>query len=190
MAMYSIILVWRIPWTEEPDRLQSMESQAIDGSAWIWRLGVPSTRDYSLQVQAWAPLLAHPPSSPSPTQSCLETQGCSGSWGLSTSPRPEGDTTGTLKFLHVIFYFIMESSGLTVAWKTADSVDISMYVFSFVFPSHVDHHRVLSSCLCSIIGLADYVLYACYCAHVHRHPQDVPPSHLTFLLWWPEVCFR
>ena len=28
MATYSSILAWRIPWTEEPDRLQSMESQS------------------------------------------------------------------------------------------------------------------------------------------------------------------
>ena len=27
MATHSSILVWRIPWTEEPGRLQSMESQ-------------------------------------------------------------------------------------------------------------------------------------------------------------------
>ena len=27
MASHSSILAWRIPWTEEPDRLQSMESQ-------------------------------------------------------------------------------------------------------------------------------------------------------------------
>ena len=26
MAIYSSILAWRIPWTEEPDRLQSMGS--------------------------------------------------------------------------------------------------------------------------------------------------------------------
>ena len=29
MATHSSILVWRIPWTEEPDRLQSMGSQRI-----------------------------------------------------------------------------------------------------------------------------------------------------------------
>ena len=29
MATHSIILAWRIPWTEEPDRLQSMGSQRI-----------------------------------------------------------------------------------------------------------------------------------------------------------------
>ena len=28
MATHSSILAWRIPWTEGPDRLQSMESQS------------------------------------------------------------------------------------------------------------------------------------------------------------------
>jgi len=30
MATHSSILVWRIPWTEELGRLQSMESQELD----------------------------------------------------------------------------------------------------------------------------------------------------------------
>ena len=29
MASHSSILVWRIPWTEEPGGLQSMESQRV-----------------------------------------------------------------------------------------------------------------------------------------------------------------
>ena len=29
MATHSIILAWRIPWTEEPGRLQSMGSQRV-----------------------------------------------------------------------------------------------------------------------------------------------------------------
>ena len=29
IAIHSIILAWRIPWTEEPSRLQSMGSQRI-----------------------------------------------------------------------------------------------------------------------------------------------------------------
>ena len=29
MATYSSILAWRIPWTEEPSGLQSMESQRV-----------------------------------------------------------------------------------------------------------------------------------------------------------------
>ena len=28
MATHSTVLAWRIPWTEEPGRLQSMESQS------------------------------------------------------------------------------------------------------------------------------------------------------------------
>ena len=30
MATHSSILAWRIPWTKEPDGLQSMESQELD----------------------------------------------------------------------------------------------------------------------------------------------------------------
>ena len=30
MATHSSILAWRIPWTEEPGRLQSMGSKALD----------------------------------------------------------------------------------------------------------------------------------------------------------------
>ena len=30
MATHSSILAWRIPWTEEPSRLQSMGSQELD----------------------------------------------------------------------------------------------------------------------------------------------------------------
>ena len=29
MATHSSVLAWRIPWTEEPSRLQSMESQRV-----------------------------------------------------------------------------------------------------------------------------------------------------------------
>ena len=30
MAIHSSILAWKIPWTEEPDRLQSMGSQRVE----------------------------------------------------------------------------------------------------------------------------------------------------------------
>ena len=30
MATHSSILVWKTPWTEEPDRLQSMGSQRVE----------------------------------------------------------------------------------------------------------------------------------------------------------------
>jgi len=29
MAIHSITLAWKIPWTEEPDKLQSMGSQRV-----------------------------------------------------------------------------------------------------------------------------------------------------------------
>ena len=29
MATHSSLLAWKIPWTEEPDRLQSMELQTV-----------------------------------------------------------------------------------------------------------------------------------------------------------------
>ena len=29
MAIYSRTIAWKIPWTEEPGRLQSMESQTV-----------------------------------------------------------------------------------------------------------------------------------------------------------------
>ena len=38
MAAHSSILVWRIPWTEEPGRLQSMGSQRI-GHGWVTNTG-------------------------------------------------------------------------------------------------------------------------------------------------------
>ena len=34
MATHSSIFAWRIPWTEEPDELQSMESQRV-GHDWV-----------------------------------------------------------------------------------------------------------------------------------------------------------
>ena len=35
MATHSSIVVWRIPWTEEPGGLQSLGSQASDMTEWL-----------------------------------------------------------------------------------------------------------------------------------------------------------
>ena len=35
MATHSSILAWRIPWTEEPGRLQSIGSQRLDVTEWL-----------------------------------------------------------------------------------------------------------------------------------------------------------
>ena len=34
MATHSSILAWKIPWTEEPDGLQSIGSQKLDKTEW------------------------------------------------------------------------------------------------------------------------------------------------------------
>ena len=39
MATHSSILAWRIPWTEEPGGLQSMESQRVGHDWAVWILG-------------------------------------------------------------------------------------------------------------------------------------------------------
>ena len=35
MATHSSTLAWRIPWTEEPGRLQSMQLQELDTTWWL-----------------------------------------------------------------------------------------------------------------------------------------------------------
>ena len=49
MATHSSILAWRIPWTEEPARLQSLESQRVgqDGATYTFFLG--ATKNISPQ---------------------------------------------------------------------------------------------------------------------------------------------
>ena len=48
MAPHSSTLAWKIPWTEEPGRLQSMESQRV-GHDWATSLSL-FTRDTSLEI--------------------------------------------------------------------------------------------------------------------------------------------
>ena len=38
MATHSSILTWRIPWSEEPDRLQSMRSERVDMTKLLSRI--------------------------------------------------------------------------------------------------------------------------------------------------------
>ena len=47
MATHSSILAWRIPWTEEPDRLQSMGSQKSHNFATINNNNSKTKRDTS-----------------------------------------------------------------------------------------------------------------------------------------------
>ena len=51
MATHSSVLAWKIPWTEESDRLQSMGSQRVRNDwSHIWLTGsVPYTPDFKTQ---------------------------------------------------------------------------------------------------------------------------------------------
>ena len=67
MATHSSVLAWRIPWTEEPDRLQSIGSQRV-GHDWsdlghmhcakhffpFCASGTTSVRDNCLTLMSWA----------------------------------------------------------------------------------------------------------------------------------------
>ena len=54
MATHSSILAWRIPWTEEPGRLQSMGSQRV-GHDWVTLLTYLLTYGFSVSA-LWCPL--------------------------------------------------------------------------------------------------------------------------------------
>ena len=47
MATHSSILAWRISWTEEPSRLQSMESQRVghDGATTLFTLSLDENQE-------------------------------------------------------------------------------------------------------------------------------------------------
>ena len=53
MATYYSILAWRIPWTEEPGRLQSMESQRVrhDWVAFPFSFSLPSESTTKVQEE-------------------------------------------------------------------------------------------------------------------------------------------
>ena len=48
MAIHSSTLAWKIPWTEEPDRLQSMGSQRVGQQRMRWLDGITDLMDMSL----------------------------------------------------------------------------------------------------------------------------------------------
>ena len=58
MATHSSILAWRIPWTEEPGRLQSMGSQRVghDWATTIWTHSKHSGPEMLPWTPAWGPL--------------------------------------------------------------------------------------------------------------------------------------
>ena len=57
MATHSSILAWKIPWTEEPGRLQSMGSQTV-GHDWVTSFHFTSLRTFTICAETpilWPP---------------------------------------------------------------------------------------------------------------------------------------
>jgi len=50
MAMHSSILAWRIPWTEDPDGLQSMGSQRVLHASWTKNQNIKQ-KHYNNKIQ-------------------------------------------------------------------------------------------------------------------------------------------
>ena len=67
MATHSSILAWRIPWREEPGRLQSMGSQRV-GHVWATSLSLFTFMHWRRKWQ------------PTPVFSCLENPRDGGAW--------------------------------------------------------------------------------------------------------------
>ena len=57
MAIHSSILAWRIPWTEEPDWLQSIESQRVghDWSDWACTRSMLGGQQRILNISKFSP---------------------------------------------------------------------------------------------------------------------------------------
>ena len=51
LATHSSILVWRIPWTEEPGRLQSIGSQSLTQ---LKQLSMQYTFQYGMRKEFWS----------------------------------------------------------------------------------------------------------------------------------------
>ena len=62
MATHSSILAWKIPWMEEPGRLQSMGSQRV-GHDWATSLHLTSLEIDSVGLTLWDPKDCSPPDS-------------------------------------------------------------------------------------------------------------------------------
>ena len=97
MATHSSTLAWRIPWAEEPGRLQSMESQRV-GYDWVTSLSLFTFMHWRRKRQPTPMFL------PGESHGRRSLVGCS-PWG-----RKELDKTGRLHF-HFSLSCIGEGSG-------------------------------------------------------------------------------
>ena len=80
MATHSSILAWRIPWTEEPGRLQSMGSQRV-GYDWATNISHFWARHGTGHFTSVISLDSHKPCQGPPLVPCVAQETNSGSWG-------------------------------------------------------------------------------------------------------------
>jgi len=117
MAPHSSTLAWKIPWMEEPGRLQSMGSLRV-GHDWVTSLSLFTFMHWR---RKWQPT---PVFLPGESQRRRSLVGCR-LWGLTESDTTEATCsssivhTSVLLFvsnaLHIIFFFF--SSGLHIAFS-------------------------------------------------------------------------
>ena len=50
MKTHSSILAWKLPWKEEPGRLQSKESKELDMTEW---LNMHACKDWDPEISSW-----------------------------------------------------------------------------------------------------------------------------------------
>ena len=82
MATHSSVLAWKIPWTEEPGRLQSMRSLRV-GHDWATSLSLFTFMHWR---RKWQPT---PVFLPGESQGCRSLVGCH-LWGCTESDTTEG----------------------------------------------------------------------------------------------------
>ena len=61
MATHCSILAWRIPWTEEPGRLQSMGGKELDTTEYACRKRVISACSFCSYLLVWIGSVSKPP---------------------------------------------------------------------------------------------------------------------------------
>ena len=130
MATHSIVLAWRIPWTEEPDSLQSMGSQRVGHDI------VTDNSNNMLRTQTCTPIISLPPTPPSsPSRTIFTTviptaisfSSSFSSFPSSTSsPAPPAPSLSLLLFYYFHIIIFIPISTFTV-WKFGSYMTIEIH---------------------------------------------------------------
>ena len=200
MAPYSSTLAWRIPWMEEPGRLQSMESQRVRHD-WTTSLSLFTCMHWR---RNWQPT---PVFLPGESQGWRSLVGCH-LWGCTESETTSdlaaaaAEYTGTLKDLWPLFYKLYY--GYTEAYFTINIYDdilvfrifyklcrhfVYAIMFNFFFISiffilQVWIFSISKVWKIYIVSSVSLFIYSSWCTWLRRSsvPQDYNNVLLYFLL--------